>query len=83
MAPDGDDITLGELGRNLTRFGDELRQIREAFTGYVLIGVYQAEQEALKARVKQLEESQVWLVRTVVGFVIVTVMAAVGVGVTQ
>lgn len=50
-----DDITLGELGRNLNALRDEIGKLREAFTGYVVIGVYQAEQRLMEDKVTNLQ----------------------------
>ena len=75
--------TLRELERRIDDMSDRVdRGFRDmasqvASLKYVSIDRYQAEQDALRERVTRIEQSNVWLSRTIVAILISAIVTAV------
>lgn len=85
MAPEREEYTLGEIGRWLQRLTDSVDGLSGRFESlaatFVLQAVYMSEKQAQveketeqDRRIAELEESNRWLSRTVLGTVIMMIL---------
>jgi hypothetical protein len=86
MVPAPDDVTLGEIARNLaalrTDMGDRFQQVNQRLDSleYVPRGEYQLKVEQLSDDIKELQGSKQWMSRALVTALVLPALVAAFVG---